>query len=288
MPGDPVTASRNRDPRYFTRRALLIERGQWRPFTDAAPARAHVRALMAAGVSRAQIARRAAVSESSLCHLLYGGQQKIRPAAAGRILRITADTGRPAGPCLVNTAGTSRRLQALTVLGWSPRLLAGRLGMDLGAVRRMRDGGRGRVHSGTSEAVSNLYKALWNTAPPAATTPERIAATKARAHATRRGWVPPMAWDDDQLDRPDGRPASGWQRTRQTHRAADLAEDAAELFAQGYDREHAAQRLCVTLSGLEKALGRAGQAAEREHETQRARFAAASAQAANEYQAEAG
>ena len=90
---------------------------------------------------------------------------------------------------------------------------------------------------------------------------------------------------------PDGKPADRWQRSASTrHRAAELAEDAAELFAQGFIGAQAAQRLDVSSDAIAKALSRTPKATEREHAAQRARFAAASATAAAapEYQAEAG
>ena len=31
-----------------------------------------------------------------------------------------------------------------------------------------------------------------------------------RAHAVTRGWAPPLAWDDDQIDMADGQPARNW------------------------------------------------------------------------------
>lgn len=43
-----------------------------------------------------------------------------------------------------------------------------------------------------------------------------------------------MAWDDDIIDQPHGRPAPGWKRpVRSWHRSADLVEDAA--FVRQHD-----------------------------------------------------
>src|SRR5260221_502293 len=131
--------------------------------------------------------------------------------AAAALLRVTARPGLAVPVGLVGPAGASRRLKALTVTGWSPRLLAGRLVMDTSSVRRVRDGDRSLIQLGTSQAVSALYREIWDQ-PPQGTTPERIAAAKARAYAARREWAPPAAWDDDQLDVPAGRPAEGGGR----------------------------------------------------------------------------
>ncbi len=117
-------AGRRSDPRYAKRRAVLIERGQWQPYTDAAPVREHVRKLLG-GLSKAQIARLAGIPESSLDNLLYAGYERIRPQAAAALLRVTGQPGQAVSLGLVGPAGASRRLQALTVTGWSPRCWPG-------------------------------------------------------------------------------------------------------------------------------------------------------------------
>lgn len=118
---------------------------------------------------------------------------------------------------------------------------------------------------------------------------EKIAAARARNYAWANGWAPPLAWDDDVIDLPDGKPAEGWHRSSQTTRpAAELAEDAAELAGQGYTLKHAAGRLGVSRYALDKALSRAHEAAGQEHDAQRARFAATSPAAATEIEREAG
>ncbi len=257
-------AGRRTDPQYAKRRAVLIERGQWQPYADAAPVREHVRTLLG-GLSKAQIARPAGIPESSLDNLLYADYERIRPEAAAALLRVAARPGLAVTVGLVGTAGASRRLQALTVTGWSPRLLAGRLLMDTSSVRRVRDGDRSLIQLGTSQAVSALYREIWDQ-PPQGTTPERIAAAKARAYAVRRGWAPPAAWDDDQLDAPDGRPAEGWQwRASGRRSSVVLAEEAEELFRQDLTRDLAAERLGISRSGLDRALTRARRQAATQH-----------------------
>src|SRR5262249_22050368 len=113
-----------------------------------------------------------------------------------------------------------------------------------------------QVTAATARAVSDLYDRLWNQPPPGHDQRTRIAASRARRHAERQGWVPPLAWDDDQIDCPNGRPAEGWRRAaRVTRTSAALAEDARELMGgQGYSHEHAAGRLGVSASALRRAL----------------------------------
>jgi hypothetical protein len=84
----------------------------------------------------------------------------------------------------------------------------------------------------------------------------------ARARAFSRGWAPPQAWDDAQIDRPDGRPSPDWKpRKTSRHRAVDIVEDAQFLREHdGYDNASPAQialRLGVSRDQLEHAYARA-------------------------------
>jgi hypothetical protein len=74
-------------------------------------------------------------------------------------------------------------------------------------------------------------------------------------------------------DTAHGRQAAGPARTTRT--AAELAAEAADVMAQGHTTGQAAERLGVTTSAVQYAFRRAQAAAGRDHESQRARFAAA-------------
>jgi hypothetical protein len=117
----------------------------------------------------------------------------------------------------VNAAGTHRRVQALVATGWSQAKLARRLGMtsaNFGAMMR-----RPQVTASTARATAAIYDVLWNQPPPETGQREKIAAGRARNHARARGWAPPLAWDDEQLDRPEAKPAEGWQRANADQRS---------------------------------------------------------------------
>jgi hypothetical protein len=96
------------------------------------------------------------------------------------------------GPLLVDATGTRRRLQALAAIGWPPRALAERLGIQPDNILR-----RHRVRVGTARLVAAVYDQLSMTPGPD---------TRSAAAARRRGWAPPLAWDDDSIDDPAARP----------------------------------------------------------------------------------
>lgn len=156
--------------------------------------------------------------------------KRIRPQTAVAILAVQPSGQNLGTAALVDATGTRRRLHALVAIGWSQAKLGERLGIaPAGMSQVMR---REHVTAGTARAAAELYEELWNRLPPEGGQREKIAAARARNSARQNGWVPPMAWDDDQIDLPAGNPADSWQRVPSPrHRAVELAEDAAELFA---------------------------------------------------------
>jgi transcriptional regulator with XRE-family HTH domain/predicted transcriptional regulator len=246
---------------YARTRYRLRAYGRWQPFTSAASVREHIRQLMAAGIGANRAAALAGVPPSAVSRLLYGrparGEQpsrQIRTTTAARLLAVRHSAAALAPGALLAADGTRRRLQALVATGWSGRVLAARLGMGPAHLRRILRG-QPMVVAATARRARDLYDQLWDQPPPQATRGQRISAAKARAHAARHHWPPPLAWDDDTIDQPGTQPAR-WQRTR-THRSRDLAAEAAELTTWGYTRTQAAQRLGVSRGALDKAISRA-------------------------------
>jgi hypothetical protein len=239
-----------------------LVRGDWAPWADAGPVRAHVGMLMAAGLTQENVAALADVRPGSVTHLMRGSNGKpparhVRPEVARKILAV--QPGPLPGSGLVGSTGTLRRLQALVAIGWSQRQLAAALPMkQQNFVILMRGT---QVRAATAVIVRELYDRLWDKTPPEDGPRAPVTARHARAYAAARDWAPPLAWDDDTIDDPSAL-AACWRRPAASRwRSADLADDAAELAALGYSRQLAAERLGVTKAALEKALERARDAA---------------------------
>lgn len=117
----------------------------------------------------------------------------------GRVL--DAQRGRPR---TISSVGTRRRIEALGCLGWSGYDIARRLGHGREWLRQvyLRD----RVYRSTAERIAQIYDELCMTMPPETTTTQRQMASRTRNMATRKGWVPPLAWDDDTIDDPQAQP----------------------------------------------------------------------------------
>ena len=185
---------------------------EYGPLIDAEPTRQHVKYLREeTGLSVESIARLSGVSPKSLASLIWGIEgrpptSKVRQDNADRIFGVKPRLDLLKPTCAVDSTGTRRRLQALQVLGWSPGLLSTRLSMSHTYVNRICRGEIPQVRIYTVKSVTALYEDLWDKRPPESTQYEQMVATRMRRKALRNGWAPPMAWDEDGIDRPSAQP----------------------------------------------------------------------------------
>lgn len=99
---------------------------------------------------------------------------------------------------LVPAVGTHRRIQALHRLGWSATEISRRAGRSQFWTQHVLRSPK--VQQDTADMIARIYDDLsmtWNTASWAPRT---------AAYARAKGWPPPLAWDDDDLDNPDAKP----------------------------------------------------------------------------------
>ncbi|MFB4320645.1 hypothetical protein [Actinomadura sp. 21ATH] len=198
---------------YDQHRARAIAYGTWHPFVDAEPARAHVRALLAAGLGTRSIAAAAGVPRQSIQYLLRGRPrgggpaqpppERIRPATAAAILSVDLTLDRLPPATRIDATGTRRRVHALAVAGWPHAQVAAHIGTARGnltaAIKQP------RVTVATALKVRAACRALWGLDPAShGVAPHRVEATRRRAQ--QAGWAPLAAWDDidDPAERPQG------------------------------------------------------------------------------------
>ena len=227
------------------------------PRLDADPVRAHVEALLAAGMGRAEVCRLAEVEHYALTRLLRGDSAALRRDRAARLLAVTPppiaqqQTGR------VDTCGTIRRLDALALLGWSAADVAREAGLLPANVRGFRR--RRCVYAATRAGIAAVYDDLWSTPAPDSPT-----AARTRSTARKRGAVPALAWDDGAgphgIDNPSATPHPWTAEApkRQGSPATFEVDDLAFMADGGDSMEAAMQRLGVTASGIHHRLTRAG------------------------------
>jgi hypothetical protein len=186
------------DPRLF-----LTDSRHLPPYVDAAPVRHHLAVLAETGVGYKRVAELAGLSPEVVRVIVDGrrgaraGQlpQRVTRDAAERILAVDAI---PATGYLVPATGARRRIQALTVMGWTQAHLAERLGLNISRFGRLLR--QEYVRATTHAAVAVLYDELWNVQPPLETQRDQIAAARARSYSRALGWASPLAWDDIDTD----------------------------------------------------------------------------------------
>jgi hypothetical protein len=191
-------------------------------WVDPEPVRQHVRALQAAGLGWKRIAAAAGVHQSTSWKLMYGKRRpdgtrvptrRMRADLAAALLAVPTPTIDDLGSTVViDPTGTRRRLEALAAIGWSVAALADRGHLDrqpLDAALRHQP-----VHARTARAVRDLYAELWASPRPAPDHRARGAVARARNRAATRGYVPPLGWDEDDLDDPYATPADGYDPAR--------------------------------------------------------------------------
>jgi transcriptional regulator with XRE-family HTH domain len=192
---------------YDQARARAIAYGTWRPWTDAAPVRAHVHQLQHAGLGTRSIATAAGIPRQVVQYLLTGkpgrpAPSKIRPATAAAILAVDLTLDRLPPNTRVDATGARRRVQALARVGWPAARVAERAGMTRGNLAAALRGDRVTVC--TARRIRDAYDALWDADPIAGGVPAHMV-ERTRQRARTAGWAPPAAWDDD-IDDPAARP----------------------------------------------------------------------------------
>ena len=187
-------------------------------YIDAQPTRDHVKYLMDHGMGLKRIAKAAGVGSGTLSKLIYGvyratgtggGRNGVGELVRGpsrRALRTTAEKILTveldlADGARVDATGTTRRIRALVALGWSQSKLAALLDITRSNFH-LASGTHPTVLASTARRVAEVYDELSMTLPPQESGHDRAAAVRARAYAKRRGWLPPLALDDDRLDDP--------------------------------------------------------------------------------------
>lgn len=248
----------NLDYEHERSRAHLY--GRWTHRTDAGPARQRLLDLQAAGVSYKQVSRITGVSATTLATLLYGRHDRrggaipktIGTEQSNKILAFLPDPFLLSDRARVDATGTHRRVQALVCLGWSLSKIGSEVTVAPNNFWKMMHADQ--VRAATARAVRDLYEQLWNTAPPATNQRERISVSRSKRYAADRGWLPPLAWDDDTIDDPTA------ERMTITDRGTELDEIAIERAMGGdppawlskHDRAEAVRRL--TADGMSAQL----------------------------------
>lgn len=196
------TGCRAADAAHQRVRKKKLAYGQWRPYVDAAAARAHIYALQAAGIGFRRVAELSGVSGHTIGSILGHRRgrrpnKRVRPTVEAAILAVRISPDAVADGACVDATGSRRRTQALMAIGWSIAAQARRLGRDPNNHTEILTAPV--VRASTARAIRDLYEELWET-PPAASGSKTATLRYARDH----GFAVPQSWDD--IDDPAATP----------------------------------------------------------------------------------
>jgi len=206
-------ALRDAKARWARRRRRLITYGQWQPYVDAEPARQHFRNICrTTGMGMDNVTVAAQLPPRFLHYLIYGDKAKGK-APSAQIRTETAEALLAFWPTLddffdsaqIDATGTTRRLQALTAIGWTCRAMHPHIGVvHVDSLQRALT--RTIVTARLARAVRDMYPwASIGQAEDHGVAPGTAKRTRNRAASL--GWMGPAWWDDDELDNPDFVPA---------------------------------------------------------------------------------
>jgi hypothetical protein len=175
------------------------------PRVPAAPVADHVDTLVAAGWSLARIAAVSKTPSATISEIRSRRFKKVDRTTAAAILAVRGD----AQNVRVSPVGTTRRLQALAVLGWPMREVCVRAGLAprFGA-DSMRDA-KPTILAESAKAIAAVYDELCLTPAPSGAVNNHV-----RSYARGQGWAPALAWDDDTIDDPNAIPATEYAPPR--------------------------------------------------------------------------
>lgn len=159
---------------------------------------AHVNDLLQ-HTTRRGVAVAAGLNDTRLGRLLSGEQKTIHKDVAARILAVTLDD--IGDRHYVSARPTIRRLQALVCLGYTLAELARKVDANETHIQRLAGVGMyDGVHRDLDQRVRALYDDLCMTVPQPTDRYDKARAANARTLAKKRGWHPPLAWDDIDTD----------------------------------------------------------------------------------------
>ncbi|MDJ0466095.1 hypothetical protein [Streptomyces sp. H27-C3] len=217
---DPIVEARKR---WAARRRRLIGYGQWQPFVDAPPVRAHVQAILGAGMSLGALTERLGLAESVFDYLLYGDSdhepgEQVRREPAEAVMAYWPTLGDFPDCARIDPTGTRRRVEALGALGWPRQAMADALGHHKN--RFYTALASERVSARFARKVADLYDRWWDQKPADHGVAAWVA-ERARRVAAEQQWPSPLAWDDASLDDPSAVPV--WDAVVPAAEGGDVA-----------------------------------------------------------------
>lgn len=157
----------------------------------------HINQLRSQGITLRQIHEHTGVAMVTLGRITLGKTNLVQAATETRILNYKPTPEQASPHATTNATGTRRRLQALQYNGWDQDTLAQKLGSQRSHVWKLSHE-RVNVTVNLAKRVQDLYDEIWNQYPESSK-----GSNLARSISRRNGWLPPLCWDEDNIDNPN-------------------------------------------------------------------------------------
>ncbi|MFF9287571.1 helix-turn-helix domain-containing protein [Streptomyces griseosporeus] len=160
----------------------------------AAPAAEHAKKLLERGLTVTQVAREAGLEPSTIRRLV-NGQKEMLAANAAKVLAVPLDVRVSSGD--VPALGATRRIRALYALGHFNWRIAQEAGVSRDTISALAAGLWPTIKVSADDGIRAAYDRLCMKTGTSA---------KTRILAQRRGWAPPLAWEEEAIDDPSAVP----------------------------------------------------------------------------------
>lgn len=212
-------------------------------------ARARITKWRAGGASYGDIADHTGLEEGRCWEIDNDGAPRVYTRTAARILKAN---GWP-----VTALGITRRVRALVRIGWAIPHIAEACGTSHDTILDIRRRQPEFISRKVRDGILAGYEQLAMQLPEPTSKQGKAGVSRARNHATRMGWLPPLAWDD--IDDPNERPAVGTNHRRRD----DIDHAVVERFLCGEhslkttpaERRQITHRWPGSLADLERITG---------------------------------
>jgi hypothetical protein len=211
----------------------------------------HLRNLRNSGLTWRDISTLSGISRNTIYHICKPGKKYACADTARQLLGVVVPDipHYTAAPDLkrIPMLGTTRRLQALSAMGYTSGQMAAWIGYDYKHFGQLLNGTKPSVTVAVAKRVDALFQRLQ--LEPA---PDTWAGRRARTRAVNLGWPAPLAWDEDTIDNPAAQPFTG-RSTR-----LSWLERYTELRDLGYNDVQICDKLGCTPEALERQQFRFG------------------------------
>lgn len=205
---------------------------------------AHVRKLMRKDMPPQDIGTVSGICETIIVKMLNGSQERIHWVTEEALLGVPVPEfgWTPVGDGFTEVVGSTRRVRALSLQGFSAAAISDAAGIPVRNLRAVRSAEHPKILISGAHAIRLAHDRLWD-ADPLGMGFRSQDVLRARKHAENMGWHPTEAWAD--IDDPDCEPVVD------PPSYMSLAEDGHELMSEhGCTLKEAADRLGVTTSQL--------------------------------------